>query len=136
MPIITKGSAEISRKLRSLENFQRWATPAVQKGVDAMEKEATTYAADFAGNSYTRTGRLKRSMETNIRSNSRGVTGTVFGTGARAPHGADYTGFVKVKGSQAAVHARHGWKTDVQDLEAARKTIDAALDSAAKKALR
>jgi len=136
MPILTKGFPEIERKLKTLQKFQAWATPAIELGVDAMYKRATTYAPDFPGNSYARTGRLGRSMAKLIRSNNRGVTGTVYGTGASAPHGVDYTGLVKVEGSQAAIHARHGWKTDKADLEESRADIDAALDNAVKKALR
>jgi len=136
MPILTKGFSEIERKLGTLQRFQAWAAPAIELGVDAMYKRATKYAPDFPTNTYTRTGRLGRSMAKLIRSNSRGVTGTVYGTGASAPHGIDYTGLVKVEGEQAAIHALHKWKTDKDDLEDSRADIDAALDNAVKKALR
>lgn len=136
MPIVTKGFDEVSRKLGSLIKFEQWATPAVEEGVEAMAKEARRYAPDFAGNTYQRTGRLKASMEELIRATGSGVVGTVYSTGARSPRGGFYEHFVKVEGSQAQVHASHGWKTDVDDLEAARETIDRALDKAVKRVLR
>lgn len=136
MPVTQRGYAGISIKLKTLNNFQQWARPAVEKGVEAMYKEATTYAPDFAGNTYDRTGRLKASMERLTRAPSGGIVGTVFGTGTRAPHGVDYTGLVKVAGSQARIHAKHGWKTDVQDLDKAQPKIDAEMAKAVKQVLR
>ena len=131
MPIIERGFPKIEKTLRDIDNFQKWATPAVEKGVDAMEKIAKVYAPEVAGSKYERTGDLGRDFDKMTRANGRGVTGTVFSTG-----GVDYMGFVKVAGSQTAVHARNQWKTDVDDLEKAQPVVDAELDKAAKRMLR
>lgn len=136
MPITQRGFQQVSRKLKTLDNFQKWATKPVEDSVEVMYEQATTYAPDFAGNTYTRTGRLKRSMTKLVRATGNSIVGTVYGAGARSKLGKDYTALVKVEGKQARVHERHGWQTDADDLKKSEGKIDSIFKKAVGRALR
>ena len=129
--ITITGDKRLLAKLRSLNEFQRWARQPMEESIDALHQRVKTYPPPKP--TYQRTYTLQTSIAKEITPQPNGLQGRVFSTGANQGYG-PYEHFVKVREFQAEVH-QGWWPTTEDDLQAERGNIESNFQSAVEKEL-
>ena len=110
----------LSKTLHDLQDFQRWATPPMEEGIDTLHQRVQKYPPPKP--TYIRTHTLQRSIARMVERSQSGIIGRVYSTGANQGRGF-YEHFVKVRETQAYMHVGW-WPTTEDDLNAEKANLE------------
>ena len=107
----------VTDKLGSIEDFQKWATPAMNQSLALLQDDIADYPPKPSHSTYRRTGTLGRRWTTAIQKLGSGIRGRLGNNTAYAP-------WVQSATQQVSFHKRTGWKTDEQVTDNNRDRIE------------